>query len=220
MIFQWYLKQISKIPRTRKNLIILFIVGLSLIILPYTFYSFFLQYPVTKNRTYFHCTETPNEWTEYKLENFEMYDVRIKENVNVYVTIVKFYEDREFLKEQNFGTSNSFPFLPNLFASFAFDTEKYIVFSIPVFGDSKPPDYFVLNRFNLTAQTITQSFLSKENKKLSFGNRNKLNDEIDELVKKRFESNSKILDHGKLALIKEESIHENNFIKNIRKASN
>ncbi len=35
-----------------------------------------------------------------------------------------------------------------------------------------------------------------------------------------FESNSKILDNGKLALIKEESIHQNNFIKNIRKASN
>jgi hypothetical protein len=192
MLFQWYINKISKIPRTRKNLTILFIIVLSLIIIPYAFYSIFLQYPEIKNRTYFHCTETPKEFPSYRLENFEMYDARIKENKNVYVTIVKFYEDREFLKEQNWGTSNSFPFLPNLFASFAFDTQKYIVFSIPVFGDSKPPDYFVLNRFNLTAQTITQSFLSKENKKLSFGNRNKLNDEIDELVKKRFESNSKI----------------------------
>jgi hypothetical protein len=185
------MKKLSKIPKTPQNIIILILLSLVIVIVPYKLF-FNHQYPEIKNRTYFHCTQTPKELPSYRLENFEMYDVRIKENVNVYVTMVKFYEDREFQKEQNFGTSNSFPFLPNLFASFAFDTEKYIVFSIPVFGDSKPPDYFVLNRFNLTAQTITQSFLSKENKKLSFGNRNKLNDEIDELVKRRFESNSKI----------------------------
>jgi hypothetical protein len=191
MLSKLITKKLSKTPKTPQNIIILILLSLVIVIVPYTLF-FNHQYSEIKNRTYFHCTETPKEFPSYRLENFEMYDARIKENKNVYVTKVKFYEDREFLKEQNWGTSNSFPFLPNLFASFAFDTEKYIVFSIPVFGDSKPPDYFVLNRFNLTAQTITQSFLSKENKKLSFGNRNKLNDEIDELVKKRFESNSKI----------------------------
>jgi hypothetical protein len=191
MLSKLITKKLSKTPKTPQNIIILILLSLVIVIVPYTLF-FNHQYPEIKNRTYFHCTETPKEFPSYRLENFEMYDARIKENTDVYVTIVKFYEDREFLKEKNFGTSNVFPFLPNLFASFAFDTEKYIVFSIPVFGDSKPPDYFVLNRFNLTAQIITQSFLSKENKKLSFGNRNKLNDEIDELVKKRFESNSKI----------------------------
>jgi hypothetical protein len=191
MLSKLITKKLIKTPKTPQNIIILILLSLVIVIVPYTLF-FNHQYPEIKNRTYFHCTETPKEFPSYRLENFEMYDARIKENKNVYVTKVKFYEDREFLKEQNWGTSNSFPFLPNLFASFAFDTEKYIVFSIPVFGDSKPPDYFVLNRFNLTAQTITQSFLSKENKKLSFGNRNRLNDEIDELVKKRFESNSKI----------------------------
>jgi hypothetical protein len=188
MIFQWYLKQISKIPRTRKNLIILFIVGLSLIILPYTFYSFFLQYPVTKNRTYFHCTETPNEWTEYKLENFEMYDVRIKENVNVYVTIVKFYDDREFLTQKVwYGAPSLNLFQRGSTASFAFGTDKYLVFRIPVNGDDKPQDYFVLNRFDLTVQIITQNFLSFQNKKLSLGNPNLLNNEVDELFKKKTE---------------------------------
>jgi hypothetical protein len=188
MIFQWYLKQISKIPRTRKNLIILFIVGLSLIILPYTFYSFFLQYPVTKNRTYFHCTETPNEWTEYKLENFEMYDVRIKENVNVYVTIVKFYDDREFLTQKVwYGAPSLNLFQRGSTASFAFGTDKYLVFRIPVNGDDKPQDYFVLNRFDLTVQIITQNFLTSQNKKLSLGNPNLLNSEIDELFKRRTE---------------------------------
>jgi len=188
MIFQWYLKKISKIPRTRKNLIILFIVGLSLIILPYTFYSFFLQYPVTKNRTYFHCTETPNEWTEYKLENFEMYDVRIKENVNVYVTIVKFYDDREFLTQKVwYGAPSLNLFQRGSTASFAFGTDKYLVFRIPVNGDDKPQDYFVLNRFDLTVQIITQNFLSFQNKKLSLGNPNLLNNEVDELFKKKTE---------------------------------
>ena len=191
MLSKLITKKLIKTPKTPQNIIILILLSLVIVIVPYTLF-FNHQYPEIKNRTYFHCTETPREFPSYRLENFEMYDARIKENTDVYVTIVKFYEDREFLKEKNFGTSNVFPFLPNLFASFAFDTEKYIVFSIPVFGDGKPPEYFVLNRFNLTAQTITQSFLSKENKKLSLGNRNKLNDEIDELVKKRFESNSKI----------------------------
>ena len=192
-VFQKFLEELNKIPRTRKNLTILFIVVLSLIIIPYAFYSIFLQYPGIKNRTYFHCSQTPNEAFIYRLENFEMYDVRIKDNVNVYVTIVKFYEDREFLKEKVwYGAPSLSLFQQGSTASFASGTEKYLVFRIPINGDNKPQDYFVLNRFDLTAQIITQSFLSKENKKLSFGNRNKLNDEIDELVKKRFESNSKI----------------------------
>lgn len=192
-IIHKFLEELNKIPRTRKNLTILFIVVLSLIIIPYAFYSIFLQYPGIKNRTYFHCTETPNEWDSYRLENFEIYDVRLKENVNVYVTIVKFYDDREFLKQKVwYGAPSMSLFQQGSNASFAFGTEKYLVFKIPINGSDKPQDYFVLNRFDLTAQTITQVFLSKENKKLSFGNSNLLNSEVDELVKKRFESNSKI----------------------------
>ncbi len=188
MIFQWYLKQISKIPRTRKNLIILFVLGLFLITVPYAFYSFFLQYPETKNRTYFHCTLTPNEWTEYKLENFEMYDVRVKENENVYFTIVRFYEDREFLTQKVwYGAPSMSLFQRGSTASFAFGTDKYLVFRIPVNGDDKPQDYFVLNRFDLTVQIITQNFLSFQNKKLSLGNPNLLNSEVDELIKKKTE---------------------------------
>jgi hypothetical protein len=188
MLFQWYINKISKIPRTRKNLTILFIIGLSLIILPYTFYSFFLQYPEIKNRTYFHCTQTPNEWPSYRLENFEMYDVRIKENVNVYVTIVKFYEDREFLTQKVwYGAPSLNLFQRGSTSSFGFDTEKYLVFKIPVNGEEKPQDYFVLNRFDLTVQIITQNFLALQNKKLSLGNPNLLNSEVDELFKKKTE---------------------------------
>jgi hypothetical protein len=188
MIFQWYLKKISKFPRTRKNLIILFIVSLSLIIIPYAFYSIFLQYPVIKNRTYFHCTQTPNEWPSYRLENFEMYDVRIKDNVNVYVTVVKFYDDREFITQKIwYGAPTLNLFQRGSNASFAFDTEKYLVFRIPINGEDKPQDYFVLNRFDLTVQIITQNFLSIQNKKLSLGNSNLLNSEVDELFKKKTE---------------------------------
>jgi hypothetical protein len=188
MLFQFYLKKLNKIPRTRKNLTILFVVVLSLIIIPYAFYSIFLQYPVIKNRTYFHCTQTPNEWPSYRLENFEMYDVRIKDNVNVYVTVVKFYDDREFITQKIwYGAPTLNLFQPGSTASFAFDTEKYLVFRIPINGDNKPQDYFVLNRFDLTVQIITQNFLSIQNKKLSLGNSNLLNSEVDELFKKKTE---------------------------------
>lgn len=188
MFFQQYLKKLNKIPRTRKNLTILFIVVLSLIIIPYAFYSIFLQYPVIKNRTYFHCTQTPNEWPSYRLENFEIYDVRLKENVNVYVTIVKFYDDREFLKEKVwYGAPSMSLFQQGSNASFAFSTEKYLVFRIPINGSDKPQDYFVLNRFDLTVQIITQNFLSIQNKKLSLGNPNLLSSEVDELFKKKTE---------------------------------
>ena len=188
MFFQQYLKKLNKIPRTRKNLTILFVVVLSLIIIPYAFYSIFLQYPVIKNRTYFHCTQTPNEWPSYRLENFEMYDVRIKDNVNVYVTVVKFYDDREFITQKIwYGAPTLNLFQRGSTASFAFDTEKYLVFRIPINGDNKPQDYFVLNRFDLTVQIITQNFLSFQNKKLSLGNPNLLNSEVDELFKKKTE---------------------------------
>jgi hypothetical protein len=190
MLFQWYINKISKIPRTRKNLTILFIIGLSLIILPYTFYSFFFQYPGIKNRTYFHCTLTPNEWPQYKLENFEMYDVRVKENKNIYFTIVKFYEDREFLKQKVwYGVPSKNLFQRGSTSSFAFDTDKYLVFKIPVNGEDKPQDYFVLNRFDLTSEIISQNFLASQNKKLSLGNPNLLNSEVDELFKKKTELN-------------------------------
>ena len=185
MFFQQYLKKLNKIPRTRKNLTILFVIVLSLIILPYAFYSIFLQYPLIKNRTYFHCTQTPNEWPSYRLENFEMYDVRIKDNVNVYVTVVKFYDDREFITQKIwYGAPTLNLFQPGSTASFAFDTEKYLVFRIPINGDNKPQDYFVLNRFDLTVQIITQYFLTAQNKKLSLGNPYLLNSEVDELFKK------------------------------------
>ena len=185
MLFQFYLKKINKIPRTRKNLTILFIVVLCLIIIPYAFYSIFLQYPVIKNRTYFHCTQTPNEWPSYRLENFEMYDVRIKDNVNVYVTVVKFYDDREFITQKIwYGAPTLNLFQRGSNASFAFDTEKYLVFRIPINGEDKPQDYFVLNRFDLTVQIITQNFLSIQNKKLSLGSPYLLNGEVDELFKK------------------------------------
>jgi hypothetical protein len=188
MFFQQYLKKLNKIPRTRKNLTILFVILLSLIILPYAFYSIFLQYPLIKNRTYFHCTQTPNEWPSYRLENFEMYDVRIKDNVNVYVTVVKFYDDREFITQKIwYGAPTLNLFQPGSTASFAFDTEKYLVFRIPINGEDKPQDYFVLNRFDLTVQIITQNFLSIQNKKLSLGNSNLLNSEVDELFKKKTE---------------------------------
>jgi hypothetical protein len=188
MLFQFCLKKINKIPRTRKNLTILFIIVLCLIILPYAFYSIFLQYPVIKNRTYFHCTQTPNEWPSYRLENFEMYDVRIKDNVNVYVTVVKFYDDREFITQKIwYGAPTLNLFQRGSNASFAFDTEKYLVFRIPINGEDKPQDYFVLNRFDLTVQIITQNFLSIQNKKLSLGNSNLLNSEVDELFKKKTE---------------------------------
>ena len=187
-VFQKFLEELNKIPRTRKNLTILFIVVLSLIIIPYTFYSIFLQYPGIKNRTYFHCTLTPNEWPSYRLENFEMYDVRIKDNVNVYVTVVKFYDDREFITQKIwYGAPTLNLFQPGSTASFAFDTEKYLVFRIPINGEDKPQDYFVLNRFDLTVQIITQNFLSIQNKKLSLGNSNLLNSEVDELFKKKTE---------------------------------
>jgi len=47
-IIQKFLEELNKIPRTRKNLTILFIGVLSLIIIPYAFYSIFLQYPGIK----------------------------------------------------------------------------------------------------------------------------------------------------------------------------
>lgn len=174
--------------KTRKNIIILTLVVIGLPIFFYAIYLNFFQYPKIKNHTYFHCTETPNEWPSYRLENFEMYDVRLKENVNVYVTIVKFYEDREFLKQKFwYGAPSMSLFQQGSNASFAFGTEKYLVFRIPINGSDKPQDYFVLNRFDLTVQIITQNFLSKQNKKLSLGNSNLLNSEVDELFKKKTE---------------------------------
>ena len=174
--------------KTRKNIIILILVVIGLPIFFYAIYLNFFQYPKIKNHTYFHCTETPNEWPSYRLENFEMYDVRLKENVNVYVTIVKFYEDREFLKQKFwYGAPSMSLFQQGSNASFAFGTEKYLVFRIPINGSDKPQDYFVLNRFDLTVQIITQNFLSKQNKKLSLGNSNLLNSEVDELFKKKTE---------------------------------
>lgn len=174
--------------KTRKNIIILTLVVIGLPIFFYAIYLNFFQYPKIKNHTYFHCTETPNEWPSYRLENFEMYDVRLKENVNVYVTIVKFYEDREFLKQKFwYGAPSKNLFQQGSNASFAFGTEKYLVFRIPINGSDKPQDYFVLNRFDLTVQIITQNFLSKQNKKLSLGNSNLLNSEVDELFKKKTE---------------------------------
>lgn len=179
--------------KTRKNILILTLVVIGLPIFFYAIYLNFFQYPKIKNHTYFHCSENSKEWPQLRLENFEMYDVRVKENQNLYFTIVKFYEDREFLTQKVwYGAPSMSLFQRGSNASFAFDTDKYIVLNIPVNGESKPPDYFVLNRFNLTAQIITQNFLTTEKKKLSLGNRNKLNEEIDELVKKIFERNSKI----------------------------
>jgi hypothetical protein len=176
----------------KQNIIILILVSLVIAIVTYVFF-FSHQYPGEKNSTYFHCTLTPNEFPSYRLENFKMYDVRVKDNVNVYFTKVEFYEDREFLTQKVwYGAPSLSLFQQGSTASFASGTEKYLVFRIPINGDNEPQDYFVLNRFDLTAQIITQIFLSKENKKLSFGNVNKLNDEIDELVKKRLESYSKI----------------------------
>ena len=174
--------------KTRKNIIILILGVIGLPIFFYAIYLNFFQYPKIKNHTYFHCTETPNEWPSYRLENFEMYDVRLKENVNVYVTIVKFYEDREFLKQKFwYGAPSMSLFQQGSNASFAFGTEKYLVFRIPINGSDKPQDYFVLNRFDLTVQIITQNFLSKQNKKLSLVNSNLLNSEVDELFKKKTE---------------------------------
>jgi hypothetical protein len=182
----------------KQNIIILILVSLVIAVVTYALF-FSHQYPEIKNRSYFHCTENPSEWDSYRLENFEIYDVRIKENKNVYVTIVKFYKDREFLEERYWGHSGGFPYKSGRFASFKFDTEKYLVFSIPTWNN-RPPDYFVLNRFNLTAQIITQSFLSKENKKLSYGNRNVLNDEVDELVTKMLNTNNKSLKEFKVTI--------------------
>jgi hypothetical protein len=117
-----------------------------------------------------------------------MYDVRIKDNVNVYVTAVKFYDDREFITQKIwYGAPTLNLFQRGSNASFAFDTEKYLVFRIPINGEDKPQDYFVLNRFDLTVQIITQNFLSIQNKKLSLGNSNLLNSEVDELFKKKTE---------------------------------
>jgi len=174
--------------KTRKNIIILILGVVGLTIFSYIIYSIFFQYPKIKNHTYFHCSETPNEWPSYRLENFVMYDVRLKENVNVYVTIVKFYDDREFLKQKVwYGAPSMSLFQQGSNASFAFDTEKYLVFRIPINGSDKPQDYFVLNRFDLTVQIITQNFLSIQNKKLSLGNPNLLSSEVDELFKKKTE---------------------------------
>jgi hypothetical protein len=184
--------KLNKIPKTPQNIIILILVSLVIAIVTYVFF-FSHQYPEIKNRSYFHCTENPSELGSYRLENFEIYDARVKENTNFYVTIVKFYEDREFLKPKVwYGAPTMSLFQGGSTASFGFETEKYLGFRIPVNGDAEPSDLFVLNRFDLTAQIITQSFLSKENKKLSYGNNNKLNDEIDELVKIIFDRNTKL----------------------------